>query len=252
MPYKFATQQLDYSDLASGRVLYSLPSHPAFPIRLASEIFQRCVARRAATSDALRHTVFDPCCGSAYHLSTLAYGHWPAIQEIVCSDINPQAVQVATRNLALLTPEGLDQRIQELTEKYHAYGNESFQVALKSAAALRAQVLSLATQQPIRTRVFQASAFDVEVLVSQLGDTCVDVVLTDVPYGQRSQWQIDSLDPTQSPIGAMLNALQSVLHAGSIVAIVADKQQKVTHAGYERVERFQMGKRQVVLLKPQP
>jgi 23S rRNA (guanine2535-N1)-methyltransferase len=92
----------------------------------------------------------------------------------------------------------------------------------------------------------------VEVLVSQLGDTCVDVVLTDVPYGQRSQWQIDSLDPTQSPIGAMLNALQSVLHAGSIVAIASDKQQKVRHDGYERVERFQIGKRQVVLLKPRP
>jgi 23S rRNA (guanine2535-N1)-methyltransferase len=252
MPYKFATQQLDYSDLASGRALYSLPGHPAFPIRLTSEIFQRCVAWRAATSDALRHTVFDPCCGSAYHLSTLAYRHWPAIQGIVCSDINPQAVQVAARNLALLTPEGLDQRIQELTEKYHEYGNESFQVALKSAAVLRKQVTSLVTQHPIRTRVFQASTFDAEVLSSHLDDTRVDIVLTDVPYGQHSQWQVDSLDPAQSPIGAMLSALQRVLHAGSIVAVASDKHQKVMHHGYERVEHFQLGKRQVVLLKPRP
>ena len=49
MQYLYATERPDYSDLASGRVFYSLPGHPAFPIRLASEIFQRCLAfRRAA------------------------------------------------------------------------------------------------------------------------------------------------------------------------------------------------------------
>jgi hypothetical protein len=182
----------------------------------------------------------------------LAYGHWDAVQAIICSDVNPLAVQLVTRNLALLTQQGLDQRIQELTEKYHEYGNESFQAALKSAAALRAKVISLANQHTLQTRVFQASTFDAGALVTQLGDTRVDIVLTDVPYGQHSQWRVDSLEPTESPIGAMLNALQHVLHAGSIVAIVSNKQQKVIHDGYERVERFQMGKRQVVLLKPRP
>jgi 23S rRNA (guanine2535-N1)-methyltransferase len=47
MQYKYEKTMLDYSDLASGRVFYSLPGHPAFPIRLASEIFQRCLASRA-------------------------------------------------------------------------------------------------------------------------------------------------------------------------------------------------------------
>jgi 23S rRNA (guanine2535-N1)-methyltransferase len=86
MPYKFATQQRDYSDLASGRALYALAGNPAFPIRLASEIFQRCLARCPASGDMQRQIVSDPCCGTAYHLSALAYEHWRSIQEIIGSD----------------------------------------------------------------------------------------------------------------------------------------------------------------------
>jgi hypothetical protein len=48
----------------------------------------------------------------------------------------------------------------------------------------------------------------------------------------------------------LLAALQSVLTDGSIVAIAADKSQKVAHKDYRRVERFQVGKRQVALLEP--
>lgn len=250
MPYKFATQQLDYSDLASGRVLYSLPSHPAFPIRLASEIFQRCWAWRTRAGHSQRATVYDPCCGAAYHLTALAFGHWSAIQTLIGSDIDRRAVELAQRNLSLLTPEGLDRRIQELTEASQEYGKTAHQEALKSAAALHTQVRQLSGQHPLQTRVFQASAFDGETLRSQLGDTRIDIVLTDVPYGQHSQWQVGTLDPQQTPIGAMLKALQRGLHEGSIVAVASDKRQKIKQDGYERLERFQIGKRQIMLLKP--
>src|SRR6266498_5343207 len=46
MQYKYEKGFVDYSDLASGRVFYSSPGYPAFPVRLASEIFQRCMAHR--------------------------------------------------------------------------------------------------------------------------------------------------------------------------------------------------------------
>ena len=41
MKYRFETKKRDYSDLASGRVLYNAPNTTAFPVRLASEIVQR-------------------------------------------------------------------------------------------------------------------------------------------------------------------------------------------------------------------
>jgi 23S rRNA (guanine2535-N1)-methyltransferase len=251
MPYKFATQSRNYSDLASGRVLYSLPGHPAFPIRLVSEIFRRCLAKRPTQGNSERQIVYDPCCGAAYHLSTLAYEHWHSLEEIIGSDIDHQAIDLAQRNLGLLTPEGLGRRIQELAEQYRQYGKESHQAALKSAEILHRQVVNRVRYHPLRTRVFQASVFDWQALVAHLGDTRIDIVLTDVPYGQHSEWQDARIDPAESPVKAMLTAIRSVLHTGSIVAVVADKQQKVAHDYYVRVERFQIGKRQVILLKPQ-
>lgn len=250
MPYKFATQQRDYSDLASGRVLYSLTGHPAFPIRLASEVFQRCLARRTPAGEKQRQVIYDPCCGAAYHLCTLAYEHWPSIQEIIGSDIDHQAVAVSQRNLELLTPEGLSSRMSELDHLYRTYGKPSHQEALKSAEKLQRQVTDWTEQHPIRTRVFQASAFDGQAMASQLDGVRVDIVLTDVPYGQHSAWQSNRGDPPENPVYAMLTALLGVLHAGSIVAVVSNKQQKVAHDDFERVQRFKLGKRQITLLKP--
>jgi len=60
MEYKFATDRANYADLASGHVFYSLPGHPAFPVRLASEIYQRCLALRGQGPSPC--TIFDPCC----------------------------------------------------------------------------------------------------------------------------------------------------------------------------------------------
>src|SRR5512134_399203 len=103
MQYKYEKTQIDYSDLASGRVFYSLPGHPAFPVRLASEIFQRCVAHRKsiyAVSEPC--TLYDPCCGAAYHLSVLGYLHGEHIRKIIASDVDEKAIDLANRNLGLL------------------------------------------------------------------------------------------------------------------------------------------------------
>jgi 23S rRNA (guanine2535-N1)-methyltransferase len=116
MQYKYATEQLDYSDFASGRVFYSLPGHPAFPVRLASEIFQRCVAiRKTIYTNSKPCTLYDPCCGTAYHLSVLAYLHRAHIQEVIGSDIAEKAVALASQNLGLLDVAGLDKRISEIS-----------------------------------------------------------------------------------------------------------------------------------------
>src|SRR5512146_2476527 len=103
MQYKYAKEQQDYSDFSSGRVFYSLPGHPAFPVRLGSEIFQRCIAyRKAIHGNSAPCTLYDPCCGAAYHLSVLAYLHGESIREVIVSDIDKKAVELARRNLRLL------------------------------------------------------------------------------------------------------------------------------------------------------
>jgi 23S rRNA (guanine2535-N1)-methyltransferase len=126
MQYQFVKEQLDYSDLASGRVFHSLPGHPAFPVRLASEIFQRCKANRELIyKNSTRCVLYDPCCGAAYHLSVLAYLHREYIQEAIGSDVDEKAVALAKRNLELVSIPGVDNRIIEISAMSERYGKAS-------------------------------------------------------------------------------------------------------------------------------
>jgi len=249
MQYKYETEPQDYADLASGRVLYSLSGHPAFPVRLASEIFQRCMAHRETIyQTSTRCTLYDPCCGAAYHLSVLGYLHGKRIQKIIASDIDTRAVDVAKRNLGLLSTDGINQRIHEITTMIEQYRKDSHKDALKSAQVLKNQISSLNQEHSIITKVFQASAVDKTTILENIQHNSVDIIFTDVPYGQHSQWQ--DADEQSHPLWSMLDALFDALSSSSIVAIASDKAQKVSHEKYQRIEQFQIGKRRVVILKP--
>jgi hypothetical protein len=249
MQYKFEKEIQDYSDLSSGRVFYSISGHPAFPVRLASEIFQRCLASRGAIyGNSSPCTLYDPCCGAAYHLSVLGVLHGKHIREIIASDIDEKAVDLAKRNLGLLTVSGLDRRINEISTMIAKYSKESHKEAMKSALFLKDKITTLNGTHPLTTKLFQSSAIDSQTMLNHIDPNSVDIVFTDVPYGQHSQWR--GTDTLLNPLWSMLDALMKILSPSSIVAIVADKKQNVVHDGYQRIEKFQVGKRQVVILKP--
>ena len=248
MQYKYAREQLDYSDFSSGRVFHSLPGHPAFPVRLASEIFQRCLAHRERIyGSATPCILYDPCCGAAYHLSVLAYLHREHILKLIASDIDEKAVALAGRNLGLLQPDGLDQRIRELSEMLENYGKDSHREALRSATVLKEK---LSTKPRLETRVFQASATDRNAISKQIQPTSVDILFTDVPYGRYSRWHDSEHNEFSNPLWSMLDALFDVLSPSSIVALASDKGQKAAHERFRRVEHFQIGKRRIVILRP--
>jgi len=251
MQYQFAKERVDYSDLSSGRVFYGLPEHPAFPVRLASEIFQHCLAIRETTYQTSKPCVlYDPCCGAAYSLSVLGYLHGEKIQGLIGSDVDEKAVAVARQNVGLLNNAGLNTRIHEISEMLRLYGKESHQAALASSRILQKRILSLNKEHPLTTKVFQASIFDSQTMLEHIKDKSVDIVFTDIPYGQHSQWQADSSAETPNPIWSMLKTLLNVLSPTSLVTIVSDKGQKITHENYQRVKQFQIGKRRVHILKP--
>jgi len=251
MQYKYATEQQDYSDFSSGRVFYSLQGHPAFPVRLASEIFQRCLAHRETIYGISTSVIlYDPCCGAAYHLSVLAYLHGEHIREVIGSDIDEKAVAVARKNLGLLRMDGLDQRIDEVTKMFEQYGKDSHHDALRSASLLKQRLSALTTKHSLETSVFQADATDREEISSNLKAESVDLVITDVPYGKHSHWRDPDVDELSNPLNSMLEALLGILSPKSIVAIASDKQQKVLHERFQCIEQFRVGKRRVVIVKP--
>jgi hypothetical protein len=180
----------------------------------------------------------------------LGFLHGEQIREIIASDINETAVTAAGRNLGLLHRDGLDKRIRELSAMLEQYGKDSHREALQSASVLKENLLSRRENWPVATKIFQANATDRKAISSHIQPQSVDILFTDVPHGRHSQWHDTDSNPVFDPLKGMLNALKDIVSASSILAIASDKQQKVSHESYQRIEHFQVGKRRVVILKP--
>src|SRR6266699_1309623 len=117
---------------------------------------------------------------------------------------------------------------------------------------VEAATTSCTTHAADATRLFSASALHCTDILKQLGHLKVDIVVTDIPYGSSSSWQFScaSLVSFSNPAWHLLQSLLPVLSPCSIVAIAAQKQQKIAHEEYKRVEYLQVGKRKVVFLVP--
>lgn len=248
MPYRYATRKVDYSDYASGKVFYNLPGRTAFPVRLALEIFERCLAIREASGMSKPVRLYDPCCGVAYHMAVLAFFHLQDIHEIIASDIDTQALKIAARNLALLTPEGMDRRILEIERLREQYGKASHDEALASAIALRQQLSAQPGGGSIRTDLFQADVFDRAAIHASMGERKVDLVITDVPYGWKSSWQ-GTAEQAEGPVSVLLETISGVLAERAVVAVASAKGEKVSHPGYIQAGKLKLGLRLVTFMQ---
>ena len=251
MEYKFTPGHENYAPYASGGVFHSAPGHPAFPVRLAVEIFRRCLAWRSGDGVSCPVVLYDPCCGGAYHLATLPWFNWEQIAAIYASDLDAGALRVAARNLALLSPEGMARRVDELAAMHGAWGKPSHAAALADARSLQARLAELSAGHPIATHLFCADATDGAAVAAGLAGARIDVVVADVPYGQISTWGAgtSALAQGADPVWRLLDALLPVLADGAVVALAAGKGDKLKHERYRRLERFTVGKRQIALLQ---
>ena len=121
----------DFSDLSAGRVLIHRSGFTNFPVRLAQEIFLRCLSYSGKKEDI---TLYDPCCGGAYLLTVLGYLNPAVISNIFASDTDTLALSLAADNLSLLTQQGLDRRSAHLRELYAQGGRQSHAEALESVS----------------------------------------------------------------------------------------------------------------------
>lgn len=239
MKYEFEVSKKDYSDFSSGRVLYNAPNTTAFPVRLASEIISRSFSYLDRQSGKDAYKIYDPCCGGAHLLTVLGFLHGSRISEIIGTDIDQAVVEVAKRNLGLLTPEGLTQRKEQLEGYVQRFGKDSHKDALSSLqrlARLQKNVsFSIRCMQRDITRPEDFPIKDVNIIV------------TDLPYGKVVGWQGESEDPLQR---LFENAYKALAVEHSIMVVVANKKQKLKHEQFKRIRHFKVGKRQVAFFQP--
>ena len=230
MKFQFNPSKANYEHLAAGRVLLSQAGTTSFPVRLAREIFQLCYAQLGKE----RISVYDPCCGTAYLLTTLGFLHHEQIEALYGSDISQNALEIGRKNLALLDEAGLIARRESLAELYAKYGKESHQAALQSCDEL--------------LRGLPEQEFDRAIWLSDAGTHClapetVDLLICDVPYGEKVDWEGDA------NIQQLLEAQYPVLKAGALAVIISDKAQKAEHPQYKRYKQIKHGKRRISILE---
>lgn len=242
MVYEFEKDHKNYEDYGSGKVLFNQKGTTGFPVRLACEIFQRCKKHLALKKIEAPYTIFDPCCGGGYLLTTLGFLHGALLSRIYASDIDENAVNLAKKNLSLLTASGIHIRKEQIGEMIAAFGKKSHQEAYESAGRLEKEILG--KKISILTECHQVDILNIKDY--GMKDITVDLIITDVPYGNIVQWSHNGNFVMES----FLENLLFVLKPTSIVAVIADKKQIIRHSKYKRIEHFKVGKRQVSILEP--
>lgn len=230
MEYKF-TQNENYEDYACGRVIYHMGGEPTFPVRLALEMYERCLQYSNKKENI---TLYDCCCGGAYMLTILGLLKNDTISELYGSDIDEDSLKLAADNLGLLTEAGITKRREELETLYHNYGKESHQEALRSLSRIEKLL-----PNELRISIFHRNALEVSDL-----PFIPDIIITDVPYGNLVEWGEGS-----GGINHMMDALSGICGRETILCVCMDKKQKIQTERYQRLERQLIGKRKFEIYK---
>lgn len=234
MEYRYSPDE-NFEDLSAGRVLLQKAGSTNFPVRLSREIFGRCLSYAGRSGQI---SVYDPCCGSGYLLTVLGFLYPGVISGLTGSDIDENAVRYAADNLGLLSAEGIRKRKEHLEGLYRLHRKQEYAGAIESAERLAAA----AEKTDIAVRTFTADATKYDYAHAGIK---ADIVITDVPYGSRASWQGEN-----PHINDLLANLVPCLGAGSVLAVISDKAQKISCPQYTRLEKQVIGKRKFEILKP--
>lgn len=241
LKYIYEKKQENYGDFASGRVMYNQEGAAAFPVRLASEIFLRSKDYLERKGVKEPFIIYDPCCGGAYLLTTLGFLHGKCFSKIIGSDVDEGVLGLARRNLALLSLDGIEKRIRELENDIRKYNKESHKEALKSALTLKGILEE-------KDYSFSVECFQADALADRLPGIDVDLIMTDLPYGNLTTWS-GAYDNDDNSLGLFLDNMLDLLKPTSILTIISEKSQKIEHKGYNRIKHFTTGKRRISFLE---
>jgi 23S rRNA (guanine2535-N1)-methyltransferase len=244
MSYQFENEKKNYEFLSSGRILQSYKGMPAFPVRLTLEILQRCIFDLKNDGILPPYSIYDPCCGGGYILSTIGLLSSSEIDTIYGSDIDEESLELAKKNLSLLSQEGLARRVAELEKLVKLYKKEAHQASLTYCKRFRECL--------VRTKQPTVSVFKRDIL-SDFSNTLVNanIIIVDTPYSKQSAWQIEHAAPlsTKSFQERFLTNLYQSLAEKGVASIIMCKSEKLSFPQFKVIKMFCIGKRRIYLLK---
>ncbi|SNR71458.1 rRNA methyltransferase [Actinomadura mexicana] len=238
MAYRYAVVRQNHEDLASGGVLHSAPGFPAFPVRLASEMFQRALALLREDEA----TVWDPCCGSGYLLTVLGLLHHRQITAVLGTDVDTEALRLAAQNLSLLDEAGLTARAADLDARAERWDKPSYAAPARAARRLARELRT--GRGGVGHAVRPADVFDPEQLRRALDGARPGLVITDVPYGEQTDWRGPG---GASGVAGMLRALGAVLPEEAVIAVAVRGRRLRLDDGLRADSSFRIGTRAVAL-----
>jgi tRNA G10 N-methylase Trm11 len=236
MQYKYC-QNENFEDFASGRVILHKHGFPNFPVRLAQEIYCRCLSYIKNKTDVC---IYDPCGGSGYMLTVIGFLNLDSLKTMICSDLNGEALEIADTNLSLLTVGGLEKRISHLHNLYTQFNRQSHIEAAESAKTLMNLIKEEHNINTINKMTFQADILSKNIKnILEEKNFKADIIITDIPYGNLSSWQ----ENEDNSMSNLLDNLIPVIKPESVVAVCSNKRQKILSENYIRLEKQQIGKR---------
>ncbi|MGI5858602.1 MAG: hypothetical protein ACOX8P_04670 [Tepidanaerobacteraceae bacterium] len=230
MEYKYGKND-NYEDFSSGRVLYHVSGMTNFPVRLAQEIYGRCLQYSPKKNDIC---LYDCCCGGGYLLTVLGFLNQDTIGKIIGSDINIKLLNTAKRNLSLLNKAGINKRITEIEQMIDSFQKQSHIEAKNSAITLKSFI-----RTNIEFEVFHADALK-EINLKEKPD----IIVTDVPYGDIVDWKCNE----ENVIDKLLDVLYGICSSDTIIGLCMNKKPKIRNEKFKRLERQQIGKRKFGIL----
>jgi 23S rRNA (guanine2535-N1)-methyltransferase len=250
--YRFERHHEDYTHYASANVFASAPGYVSFPVRLAFEIFQTCLDIIEWTPAKGPVILYDPCCGTGHLLAGIAFRFGERISQVVGSDIDVGALDLARKNLSLLDPARLATMLNEIKSAQAEEWRAPRAQRIESACYLANRLAAISRLHPISKTFFQADAADPIALTRGLGGVCPDVIIADFPYGESTRWQGVPLrfDTNKQAHTVILDSIRRVAVRNTVLAIVTRKEDKISHEAFDRLKVFRIGRRRVTYLAP--
>lgn len=203
-----------FDDAGGGRVVHSARGFPGYPPRLAVELFSR--AREMVGRS--RVGMWDPLCGAGGIVTSIGLLRPTEVRRLLATDVNPDAVQLASRNLSLVSRSGLLARRQELTERM---ADPEQRIDPERLRALDRLLTRDGRGDDIAVAALRANATDATDL-GRLDLDGVDIAFADLPYGIQTDAVAEgaggAVEPTEFG-RAVFTAVSSALPSGAVVVL---------------------------------